>query len=221
MIDPIVSSSTPVCCVGGAPIPKSEILALSGLVTAYVAVDSGADHLRKAGVVPERVIGDLDSLSSQSRALFGDVLTHVTEQSTTDFEKALVRIDAPLVVALGFTGGRIDHSLSVLSVMLQHPKRPVVLTDAQDASFLALAGQTQFELPENTRVSVMPLVETTVSLNGVVWPFADQPMSAAGFTSPSNAALGGQVSITANAPVLVTLPRAYLPVAMQAAVRAK
>jgi thiamine pyrophosphokinase len=215
----IVSSEKPLCLVGGAAASIDVINDISQWVEGFVAVDSGADVLLDAGVTPRVVIGDLDSISPQSRAAFQDRLCEIKEQSTTDFEKALCRVTASALIALGFTGGRMDHILSVLSVMVRYPEKPVILTDAHDASFLASAGQTVFTLPQGTRVSLMPVTPATVSVDGVVWPFSQMQMTMAGFTSPSNAALGGDVSITTDAPVLVTLPRAHLQTALKVVAR--
>ncbi len=218
---PIVASDKPVCLVGGAPIAKDAISAVSDHAGAFVGVDGGADHLLAADMRPAAVIGDLDSLSDQARATFHDCLFEVTEQSTTDFEKALTRVAAPMVLGLGFTGGRLDHSLSVLNVMAQHLQRAILLIDREDASFIAPLGQITFDLPAGTRVSIMPLGAAKVTVTGLRWPFADMAMAPDGFTSPSNAALGGHVSLQTDGPVLVTLPQAHLRTAMQAAVRAR
>ena len=218
---PIVASDKPVCFVGGAPIANGAISAVSSHVGAFVAVDSGADHLLAAKVAPAAVIGDLDSLSDQARATFQDCLHEITEQSTTDFEKALTRVAAPLVIAIGFTGGRLDHALSVLNVLSRNAQRAVLLLDAEDVSFVAPFRHITFEAEQDTRVSVMPLGTAKVTLSGVRWPFVDMLMTADGFTSPSNAALGGPVTLQTDGPVLVTLPRALLQTAMQAAVRAE
>ena len=215
----IVASNKPLCLVGGATIAEGAILALSPLVGAFVGVDSGADHLLAAGVSPAAVIGDLDSLSEQARATFGSCLCEVSEQSTTDFEKALTRVSAPSVLALGFTGGRLDHALSVLNVLARYTQRAVLLLDATDVSFVAPIGQIAFDLAKETRVSIMPLSVAKVTVTGLRWPFADMMMTPDGFTSPSNAALGGKVTIATDGPVLVTLPRALLPIALQAAAR--
>ena len=51
--------------------------------------------------------------------------------------------------------------------------------------------------------------------------FRDQPMTLDGFTSPSNIAQGGAVTLTTSDPVLVTLPQAQLATALQAAARAE
>lgn len=219
--EPIVASHSPVCLVGGAAIAEDAISAVFAHVSAFVGVDGGADHLLAASVAPAGVVGDLDSLSDRARAAFSDRLCHVPEQSTTDFEKALVRVAAPLVLALGFTGGRIDHTLAVLNVMARFWDRAIVLADGNDVCFVARLGRTVFHADQDTRISVMPLGSATVSLSGVLWPFAARQMVPNGFISPSNAALGGQVVIQTDGPVLVTLPRLLLPTALQAAVRAE
>ena len=218
---PIVSYDSTVCLVGGAGISDSAFLLAQQVCQVFVAVDSGADALLTRGVVPERVIGDLDSLSDKARAAFADRLTKIPEQSTTDFEKALTRVAAPCVVAMGFTGGRIDHALAVLNCLARYADRAVVLLDDHDASFVAPVGRTVVQLERGTRLSVMALGRAdAVTLTGVVWPFADQMMKPDGFISPSNAALGGDVTLTTSAPVLVTLPRTQLATALQAAARA-
>lgn len=215
----IVSSENPLCLVGGATSTISEITDISQWIEGFIAVDSGADILLEAGIAPLAVIGDLDSISAQSRAIFANKLCEIKEQSTTDFEKTLTRVSASALIALGFTGGRMDHILSVLSVMIRYPDKPVILADAHDASFLAPAGTTVFELSEGTRVSLMPVTTSLVSLDGVMWPFSLTLMEMTGFTSPSNAALGGDVTIKTDAPVLVTLPRAQLATALKVVAR--
>ncbi len=218
-VETIVSSPNIVCLVGGAPIEDTAISTVLDEVSLFIGVDKGADHLLSAGVKPAAVIGDLDSLSEHARATFAAVLCQVEEQSTTDFEKALARVVAPAILCLGFTGGRIDHVLSVLNVMARNADRAIILADENDVCFLARVGKTSFSAPRQTRVSVMPLGPATVTVTGLEWPFANQLMTPADFTSPSNAALGGEVTIDTDGPVLLTLPRMFLQIALKAAVR--
>lgn len=219
--EPIVSSSSLVCFVGGAPLENDAISAFFPTIEAFIGVDGGADHLLAAGVTPAAVIGDLDSLSDHARATFSDVLCHVTEQSTTDFEKALTRVEAPMILALGFTGGRMDHMLSVLNVMARFWNRAIVLADEDEVCFVGRRGATQFEAAKGTSISIMPLGRATVTTSGLEWSFADTVMTPDGFTSPSNSARGGAVQIQTDGPVLITLPRALLPIALKAASRAE
>ena len=79
-----------------------------------VAADGGADHIATAGLTPEAIIGDFDSLSQPEDWLGRTRLLRIEEQETTDFEKALYSTYAPVTIALGMTGGRFDHTLAAL-----------------------------------------------------------------------------------------------------------
>lgn len=219
-VECIVASHGAICLIGGASVESADIAELLPLVTDLVAADGGADHLFVAGLTPAAVIGDMDSITDRARGAFQDRLHHVAEQETTDFEKALTRIDAPFILALGFTGGRMDHALAVLNVLARHRTRPVLLLDGSDVSFVAPAGPVTLALPDKTRISLMPLADTVVTATGLRWPLDRARMHPAGMTSASNAVAGGSVSITAEGPVLITLPRAHLAAVLQGVVPA-
>lgn len=216
----IIDSLNPIVLVGGADIGPQELTIFRRLATQFVGIDAGADHLLAAGIDPVAVIGDLDSLSQVARRRFADVLHHIAEQETVDFEKGLSRVEAPLIYALGFAGGRLDHTLAVLHVMGRHPERPVILLSTDDASAIVPAGGLKLHLPIGTRVSIMPLAQARVDGSGLVWPLVDQAMHPMRFTSPSNAAADHMVQIRADGPVIVTVPRAQMDALAQAVVRA-
>lgn len=216
----IVHSSDPIVIVGGADIGPKDLNTFRSLTKQFVGIDAGADHLLSAGIDPVAVIGDLDSLSEAARVRFADVLHHIPEQSTVDFEKGLSRIAAPLIYALGFAGGRLDHTLAVLHVMGRNPDRRVILVSADDASAIVPPSGLHMSLPKATRVSIMPLAEARVEASGLVWPIVDQAMHPMRFTSPSNAVAEKDVHISSMGPVIVTVPRAQMAALAQAVVRA-
>lgn len=214
--DYIVSSSGVVCLIGGSSVEGTDIADLLPLVTDLVAADGGADHLLVAGLTPAAVIGDMDSITQAAKTEFAGRMHHVAEQESTDFEKALSRINAAGIIALGFTGGRMDHALAVLNVLARHRTRPVLLLDGSDVSFVVPDAPIALDLPENTRISLMPLSDTVVTATGLRWPLDSAQMHPAGMTSSSNAVAAPRVKIAAQGPVLITLPRIHLPQALKA-----
>ncbi|MEO0930900.1 MAG: thiamine diphosphokinase [Pseudomonadota bacterium] len=219
--DIIVSSDSPVCFVGGGAIGNGQFATDFSNIDCFIGVDGGADHLLYAGIKPAAVIGDLDSLSDEAAATFADILCHVAEQDTTDFEKALMRVSAPLIFAIGFTGGRIDHMLGVLNVMARYASKRVLLVDDADVSFVMMRALDDLILPAGTRVALMPLADVVVSATGLQWSLSDFAMHPVGKTSGSNAATGEAMNIRTNGPLLVTVPRAHLQIAATAVVRAE
>lgn len=217
----IVHSSNPIVLVGAADLGPEDLNIPQRALATFVAVDRGADHLLAHGITPAAVIGDFDSLSEAARVTFSDRLHHIPEQSTVDFEKALSNVDAPLIFAVGFAGGRLDHTLAVLHVMGRFIDKPVILLSADDATAMVPRDGLRLAVPVGCRISLMPLADARVDGVGLVWPITDQAMHPMHFTSPSNAAAAKVVQIHAMGPVLVTVPRSQTEALAKAVARAQ
>lgn len=219
MTDLIVDETEPITLVGGAPVSQTVLNICLSHAPISVAADSGADTLAQKGHSPLAVIGDLDSLSGSGRACFADRLHLIPDQHNTDFEKALMRIAAPLILAAGFLGGRLDHTLATLNVLVRHAGRPVVLVGAEDVAFV-VRGDIRLDLPEDTPLALLPLRGATVTTTGLRWNLSKQRMHPAGLISSSNKTESGPVRVRTDVPLILTLPLASLPDAI-AAVRAR
>ncbi len=147
----------PVAIVGGGTVDVAALAELAALGAAFVGADGGADVLAAAGHWPDAVIGDLDSLADPAAWVGRSRLIRIEEQETTDFEKALRTTQAPVTVALGMTGGRLDHTLAALHALQRFgATRRVILLDAHDLALTA-AGPVTFRVAAGERVSVYPL----------------------------------------------------------------
>ncbi len=201
----IVHSFDPIVLVGGADLGPVDLNTFQTRAPNFVGVDAGADHILAAGLIPDRIIGDLDSLSDATRAEHAHLLMQVSEQDTVDFEKALTRVDAPLIYAIGFSGGRLDHTLAVLDVMGRHAGRRVLLIGPDDVAAVVPKGGITMVTPVGARVSLLPLGPASVQATGLEWSVNDQPMAPLGFSSPSNTANADQITVSADGPVLIVV----------------
>ncbi len=105
-------------------------LATAALVRAHVpddafvvAVDAGADILRAAGRLPDRIVGDLDSVqpSTLSWAESAEVPVdrHPARKDDTDGMLALaLALHHDDIIFLGAGGGRPDHALANLHLLV-------------------------------------------------------------------------------------------------------
>ena len=217
MVALIVHSSDPVALVGGADLGPQDLNILQSYAPSFVGVDGGADHLLTAGIRPVAVIGDLDSISDGARLEYSDLLHHVCEQDTVDFEKAWRLVDAPIVFAVGFSGGRLDHTLAVLNVMGRFGGRRLILIGTEDVTAIVPRdGIVLNGLGTGSRLSLMPLATARVSATGMRWPVDDQVFDTLRFTSPSNEVVGPVVTLSAEGPVLLVLPRRSLDAMVRA-----
>lgn len=161
------------------------------------------------GVAPECVIGDMDSrratLPPSTR------LVPVAEQDTTDFGKCLARVSAPLYIGVGFLGGRLDHSLATLSVLLEYADRRVVLLGDDDIAFIA-PPECRLAVEPGMRVSFYPLAPCRgVSSTGLRWPIDGLSMVAGGQIGTSNEATAPNITAHFEPNTAVTiLPRCRL-----------
>lgn len=169
MYDPIVHSSAPITLVGGGEATLQDLQEALTLASTCVAVDSGAVLALQSSHDLAALIGDFDSLPSAMRAQIPPQYQHhIAEQDSTDFEKALSRVRAPLVVGVGFTGGRVDHQLAALHVLAKFAHQPCVLIGTHELIFLA---PPHIALPTVTGevVSLFPLAPVAGRSSGLKW----------------------------------------------------
>ncbi|MGS4944670.1 thiamine diphosphokinase [Meridianimarinicoccus sp. RP-17] len=209
MTAPVLSSDGPVVLVGGGPVRAADMADAGAHDRPVVAADGGADRALALGVTPRAVIGDMDSLSAAARAALGDAVHPVAEQDSTDFEKCLTRIAAPLVLAVGFGGGRLDHALAVFNALARLPMRRCVVLAAREVIVLA-PPRIGLDLAPGTRVSLFPMAPVRGKSRGLHWPIDGIGFAPGGVIGTSNQA-EGPVDLAFDAPgMLLMLPRRCL-----------
>lgn len=136
--------------VGGGPLSPSAVESVSE--DAYVvAADSGLDHAVAAGLLPNVLVGDLDSISAAGRMWAyehaAEIEEHQPDKDLTDTELAIARaLRVPEVGDLLLLCGsvsasdeRLDHLLGIL-LALGHASLATL------NSVRAVIGNTQFRM---------------------------------------------------------------------------
>lgn len=187
----------PLAIVGGGTVDGDLLRELAEKGVALVGADGGADTIDAAGLLPEAIIGDLDSLTNRAAWESRTRVIHSPEQITTDFQKALYSTEAPVTLALGMTGKRLDHTLAALSAVLQNaPNRRLMLVDEVDVA-LAVTGPIRFEAGKRERVSIHPLLPIRFSHStGLFYPMNGLLLEPGGLIGTSNEGTGGPVEVT-------------------------
>ena len=205
-----------VTLVGGGQVARLDLEGALLRAPSLVAADGGANILMRWGHRPERVIGDLDSLDPDLHAALADRLEHVAEQDSTDFDKCLHRITAPFILALGFDGARLDHTLAAMRSLVHHRRARVVMQAAQDICFLA-PPVLKLSLPAEARVSLFPMGRVTGRSEGLCWPIDGLTFAPDGVIGTSNKATGGEVALEFDQPcMLILLERCHLDQVLKA-----
>ena len=212
----IVSENEPITIVGGAHFSQELLLESLARAPVVYAADGGANLCMQYGCQPMQVIGDLDSLSPSLRSeLDPSRVIHVAEQDTTDFEKLLIRVDAPFMLSIGFMGGRIDHQMAVQTVLTAYAHRKIICLGDEDVMFVS-PPEIDLPLDAGTRVSLYPMAPVQVRSTGLYWSTDGLSFAPDGQIGTSNQATG-PVTLLPSAPrMLVVLPKTCLDIAIDA-----
>ena len=211
-----VHAKTGVLLVGGGFPDLSDLVNFVAKAPFVIAADGGADFCVKSGLTPKAVIGDLDSVSDDLRAgLPSDGLIEYEDQDLTDFEKCLYLIDASFIIAVGFTSGRLDHTLANFAILARRIGPPTVMVGSDDVAF-AVPEKVTLDLPLGTRLSLFPMVPMRGTSKGLHWPIDGLTIDPMGRLGTSNA-VSGPVELAFEAPgTIVIIPREHLDQAVAA-----
>jgi len=186
------------------------LAALAAAAEPLLAADAGADRLVRLGLRPAAVIGDLDSISRETRAWLGEeVMVHRPDQDRTDLEKALSyafdELGLDRMTVLAALGGRPDHEVGTLGLLARLGMGERLVFEGADHRILAVDGRAVLSARPGEAWSFWtydPAVR--VDLEGVRWPVHDHPLDAGGRPSISNQAAGDEVGVrTRGGPVIV------------------
>lgn len=216
-----------------AAAPRTEgpdvVAALAGDAQLVVGVDGGAARCLAAGVVPNVVVGDMDSLPEPDRA----VLEHKgvrfvvasVDKDVTDLDLAIVHAvesGASEIVATGCTSGRIDHTLAALGSLVEAAGlRPRVVEQDVEIWILAPASRQRVEVtPASTVFSVLSATEdAVVSVAGAVWPLDMARVSHLGSLGVSNVAGEHGAIVTVHEGVVLVIAQRTTPLGGNGAVQ--
>lgn len=206
----IVDRTTPITLVGGGAASLDDLAEARKLAPQVVAADGGAALCIRAGVMPLAVIGDMDSLDAPTRdAIPADRLHRIAEQDSTDFDKTLRSVSAPLMIGVGFLGKRVDHQLAALNRLVARPDKAVILLDHEDI-VCHLPPHLSLPLAAQTRVSLFPMTPVSGQSTGLVWPIDGITFAPDDRVGTSNQA-EGPVTLEMQTPgMLLMLPRGCL-----------
>ena len=166
--------------VGGRPPSIDFLQKISSTVERIIAVDHGLDACRQSDVIPELLIGDLDSARSDSidwaRSLNVPIERHPVDKDFTDTQLALDRVARsvarPFVIISGAFGGRLDHLCANLFTAAHSSVRNCLADHNEIVLFVRDGDRITVELnAQPIALSLLPMTDQCrgVSIDGVHW----------------------------------------------------
>lgn len=160
-----------VAIISGAPHAWLDLEAIKS--SFIIGVDRGALTLVKQGIRPHLAIGDFDSVTESEFELIKENALEMfelpAEKNETDTEVALnvaIAKQATEVFIYGALGGRIDHSLANIRLLLQFAKKgmSITLVNQKNALTVLSPGQHEIKHPGLPYISFFALESTVENL---------------------------------------------------------
>ena len=204
-----------VTILGAGDFSEGDLWAAIELAPVLVCADGAANRALELGLEPDLVIGDLDSISTEARERLSGSLVHITDQGSTDFDKCLSCVVAPLIVCVGFTGFRLDHQLAALASLARFATHPALMVTPREVCFRAPAS-LDMPVPRKTTVSLFPFGRVSARSKGLKWPLDGLELHPSGTIGTSNVTTSSRLEIQVeHGNLLVILPRRELEAVMQ------
>ena len=144
----------------GIPPSRTTLERAAGGADLFVCADGGAEAARRVGLMPEAVIGDMDSISAETLEHFraaGARIVRDADNERTDTEKAieyvLGRGPVDEIAIYGGSADRLDHVVGHLSLLHKYAGRANLILEDDDASTWLASGDVTLDHPEGTVVS--------------------------------------------------------------------
>ena len=178
--------------VGNRPLGSKVIeLAKDKLV---VAADAGADRLLKYNIIPDQIIGDLDSISDKATTKLEEWIVSNKNIQKTDLEKATdyaFEKGASEIQIIGWSGGRIDHTLAALGLAFN----PRISLIDEHFTVEAVTDSKTIEGEECILFSLMAMPEARVSVTGARWNLQHEKLKMGGRGVHNEIGSSGKVNI--------------------------
>ncbi len=148
-----------------------------------VAADGGANHLRKINVIPDIIIGDLDSVSKGSLKYFTKhktLVKKVYDQNKTDFEKSLIYClnnSIKSITVFGAVSLRADHTLNNYSILKRYYTKSdiKIITDEFEIFFINKSFKFRYRTGELVSLLALPKAGG-IRTSGLEYPLKNESL---------------------------------------------
>ena len=146
-----LSPGTPVILANGLFPGSPRTLDYLNRADVIICCDGAIHELASHNLVPEVIVGDLDSLTAKDRKRFSDRLIRIDEQETNDLTKAIMwalENDYRQLVILGADGKRLDHTIGNASLVAEHCELATMTMITDHGTLIPVSKHSKLRLPE-------------------------------------------------------------------------
>ena len=176
-----------------------------------ICADGGANSALKMKLVPNFIIGDLDSISLEALKKFkvNSKIIQLKRQNDTDVEKCLkyaIKKKYTDALLVGVTGNRLDHTFCNLGIVLKFFPKINLSLIAEDSFLKAYKGKVELKTFPGETISLYGFDrKTKIISKGLKYPLKNVALPFGERESTSNIAAGKKVRLNISCGVIFVI----------------
>ena len=180
----------------------SNVLSIERNFNEIIAVDSGIEHLFRLSLVPNTLIGDLDSISEKSLDKIKknrvDIMAFNSNKDQTDFELALNYLEGvenSIIYIIGGESGEIDHLLSIFLLIPSKSFFENIIWVYGDKKII-FRQKLKLNVKKMSKFSIIPLSDlSNLSIDGAKWNLENKNIQFGETTTLRNVANKDEINV--------------------------
>lgn len=138
-----------------------------------ICLDGALETALANSIIPDRVVGDCDSISNTLKLQYAHIIELITDQNTNDLTKAVnycIKNEFKKIKIVAATGKREDHTLGNISLMLEYMENVDVEMITDYGIFTPIASTKVFESAVGQQVSIFNIDNSPVTSHNLKYP---------------------------------------------------
>ena len=175
-----------------------------------VCADSGYDNAVRLGIVPDVIIGDMDSVKLDLPQTVNRIKLNC-EKDDTDTQVCidyLIEQGCDEIILLCALGGRQDHLLANIMLTVYTAKRGVkLIIKSSVADIFAITGRVEISGEKGDWLSLIPVLSDAegVTLSGLKYPLKDAILEAGKTMGISNEFVSEKATVTVKKGLIIAV----------------
>jgi thiamine pyrophosphokinase len=172
-------SETIIVADGSFPVHRVP-LEILGKAKVIVCCDGSAENLVGYGLVPDAIVGDMDSLCDDLQNRFADRIFIDSNQETNDLTKTVTwchESGYDDLVIIGAGGKREDHTIGNVSLLAEYAKIVRVKMVTDSGVFMPFHENCRIDSLKGQQVSIFSISPSTeITSSGLLYPLAGRKL---------------------------------------------
>ena len=208
----MVKNNRCIILANGKPPAKSVLAFLNNKgYSILICADGGANSARKINVLPNYIIGDLDSTTKDTLNYFAgkSKIIKIKRQNDTDVEKCIkfaIKKKLNDIVLTGVTGDRLDHTFCNLGIVLKFSHLVNIRIIAESSLLAPYSGDATLRTCSGETISLYGIdSKTRILSEGLHYPLKNIALPFGIKESTSNLAISNTVKLRISGGVIFVI----------------